>query len=173
MSNHKIALVPLATGYFQSPDLFSRGRKADTGLFAESLIYYDSVYVHVDNPEQFASFISLLIQQGLSYEKLIELVDEGVIRFFNTVMISPFMGTDHPKIITSLYSIQEQAMLEPNYFSKRYLEFEGLKNSFGGLNSFDSKTFNKFCELAEKTAITFSGDNIGDDVIDNALQRLF
>ena len=127
MSNHKIALVPLATGYFQSPELLAKGRKADTGLFAESLIYYDSVYVHVDNPEQFTNFISLLIQQGLSYEKLIELVEEGTIRFFNTVLIMPFMGTGHPEIITSLYSIQEQAMLEPNYFSKRFLEFEGLK----------------------------------------------
>lgn len=173
MSDHRIALVPLATGYFQSPELFSKGRKADTGLFAESLIYYDSVYVHVDNPEQFASFISLLIQQGLSYENLIELVDQGVVRFFNTVLVMPYMGTGHPKIITSLYSIQEQAMLEPNYFSKRYLEFEGLKNSFSGLNSFDSKTFNKFCRLAEKTAVTFSGENIGDNVIDNAYKDCF
>ncbi len=173
MSNHKTALVPLATGYFQSPELFSKGRRTDTGLFAESLIYYDSVYVHVDNPEQFANFISLLIQQGLSYEKLLELIEEGTLRFFNTVLIMPFMGTGHPKIITSLYSIQEQAMLEPNYFSKRFLEFEGLKNSFSNLKSFDSRTFNKFCELTEKTAITFSGENIGDDVIDNAYKDCF
>ncbi len=173
MSSHKIALVPLATGYFQSPELLMKGRKADTGLFAESLIYYDSVYVHVDNPEQFASFISLLIQQGLSYERLLELIEEGIVRFFNTVLIMPFMGTGHPKIITSLYSMQEQAMLEPNYFSNRFLEFEGLKNSFSELNNFNSKIFNRFCELSEKTAKTFSGENIGDDVIDNAYEDCF
>lgn len=160
MSNHKIALVPLATGYFQSPELLMKGRRTNTGLFAESLIYYDSVYVHVDNPEQFASFISLLIQQGLSYEKLLDLIEEGVVRFFNTVLIMPFMGTGHPKIITSLYSIQEQAMLEPNYFSKRFLEFEGLKNSFSDLNSFNSKNFNKFCELPKKLQLPFQAKTL-------------
>lgn len=173
MSNHKIALVPLATGYFQSPELLMKGRRADTGLFAESLIYYDSVYVHVDNPEQFASFISLLIQQGLTYETLFELIEEGVIRFFNTVLIMPFMGTGHPKIITSLYSMQEQAMIEPNYFAKRFLEFEGLKSIFSDLSNFNQKSFDKFCEVAEKTAVTFSSENIGDDVIDNAYEDCF
>src|SRR5215213_8408530 len=92
MSNHKIALVPLASGYLQSPELLAGGRKTDTGTLAESLIYYDSVYVHVDNPEQFASLISLLVQQGLSYDSLNELVEEGTLRFFNTVLAMPFMG---------------------------------------------------------------------------------
>lgn len=81
MSNHKAALVPLATGYLQSPELLARGRKTDKGIFAESLIYHDSVYVHVDNPEQFADFISLLIQQGLSYDLLNELLEEGSLKF--------------------------------------------------------------------------------------------
>ena len=168
MSLHKTAFVPLATGYFQSPELLLNGRKADTGLFAESLIYYDSVYVHVDNPEQFANFISLLIQQGLSYEKLIEIIEDGTLRFFGTVMIMPFLGTGNPKIVTSLYSIQEEAIYEPNYFSKRFLDFEGLRDSFSSLTDFDSKTFEKFYEVAQKASTIFSGNDIGDDVIDNA-----
>ena len=122
MSNHKVASVPLASGYVQSPELLIRGRKANTGIFAESLLYYDSVYVHVDNPRQFADFISLLIQQGLTYESLNELIEEGSLRFFNTVLVLPFMGhglgNGQRSIVSGLYAIQEKAMLEPNYFTE-------------------------------------------------------
>lgn len=170
MSNHNIALVPLASGYHQSPELLAGGRKTDTGTLAESLVYYDSVYVHVDNPEQFASLISLLVQQGLSYDSLNELVEEGTLRFFNTVLAMPFMGHGiGPRtIVTGFYTIQEQAMTEPGYFARRYLEFEGLRDSFSTLGGLDKKTFNKFCQLAENTAVTFSHEDIGQDIADNA-----
>jgi hypothetical protein len=172
MSKHNIALVPLASGYMQSPELMVRGRKADTGIFAESLLYYDSVYVHVDNPEQFTEFISLLIQQGLSYELLNELIEEGTLRFFNTVLIMPFMGhglgDGRRSIVSGFYAVQEKAMLEPKYFTKRFLQFDGLKRSFSSLSSFNKKAFDKFCQHAEETALTFSAENIGDDLVDNA-----
>jgi hypothetical protein len=174
MSNHKIALVPLASGYMQSPELLARGRKADTGIFAESLLYYDSVYVHVDNPEQFTDFISLLIQQGLTYESLNELVEEGTLRFFNTVLVLPFMGyglgDNRRGIVSGLYAIQEKAMLEPNYFTERFLKFDGLQSSFSALSTFDKKSFDKFCERAQETALSFSAEDIGDDLVDNALE---
>jgi hypothetical protein len=158
----------------QSPELLARGRKADTGIFAESLIYYDSVYVHVDNPEQFTDFISLLIQQGLTYELLNELIEEGTLRFFNTVLVLPFMGhgfgDGRRSIVSGLYAIQEKAMLEPDYFTERFLKFEGLKGSFSSLTTFDKQAFERFCELAQNTALGFSGDEIGADLVDNALE---
>jgi hypothetical protein len=148
----------------------ARGRKADTGIFAESLIYYDSVYVHVDNPEQFAGFISLLVQQGLSYEALNELVEEGALRFLNTVMAMPFMGHGlGPRtIVSGFYTIQEKAMDDPGYFTKRFLEFAGLRNSFSNLGGLNQQAFDKFCQLAEKTAVTFSHDDIGQSIADDA-----
>lgn len=174
MSNHKIALVPLSTGYHQSPELLWKGRKADTGIFAESLIYYDSVYVHVDNPEQFADFISLLVQQGLSYEALCELVEEGTLRFFNTALMAPFMGhgfePGRRTIVSSFYMLESEAMKEPDYFAKRFLEFDGLRNSFGGLGGLDAKAFDRFCSAAEKTAVTLSVGDVGDGVVDNAYE---
>ncbi len=173
MSNHKIALVPLASGYMQSPELLLRGRKADTGIFAEALLYYDSVYVHVDNPEQFTAFISLLIQQGLTYESLNELIEEGTLRFFNTVLVMPFMGyglgDSQRSIVSGLYAIQEKGMLEPNYFTERFLKFEGLQSSFSSLTAFDKKSFDKFCEHSQDTALSFSADDVGKDLVDNAL----
>ena len=173
MSDHKIALVPLASGYMQSPELLARGRKADTGMFAESLLYYDSVYVHADNPEQFTDFVSLLIQQGLTYESLNELIEEGTLRFFNTVLVMPFMGhglgDSRRSIVSGLYAIQEEAMLKPNYFTERFLNFDGLQRSFGGLTTFDKRAFDKFCEHAQETALTFSADEVGSDLVGNAL----
>jgi hypothetical protein len=46
ISDSSVALVPVASGYFQSPELFARGRTVDTGLLAEALIFYDRVLVH-------------------------------------------------------------------------------------------------------------------------------
>lgn len=168
MSNHKIALVPLSTGYFQSPELLSKGVRTDLGLFAEALIYYDSVYVHVDNPEQFADFINRLIKHGLSYKKLLELTDDGTLRFFNTGLIMPYMGTGNPDIITSLYFIRESGMDKPGYFAKRYLEFGGLRSKF--LNSLD---FEKFCQNTEKTAVSFIDEELGGDSVKNAYNDFF
>lgn len=44
-TDHGIALVPLGAGYHQSPDVLAQGRAVDTGLLAESLIYYDRVLI--------------------------------------------------------------------------------------------------------------------------------
>jgi transcriptional regulator with XRE-family HTH domain len=168
LASHKSALVPLATGYFQSPELFVKGQVADTGLLAESLIYYDVVYAHVDNPEQFAGLISLLIQQGLSYEKLTELVEEGVLRFYNTVWIMPFMGYGRNDMVSSLWAIREEAMNQPDYFSKKFLEFQGLKSSFSTFSNFNKKYFDRFRKAAEKTAISLTNEDVTAGVINNA-----
>jgi hypothetical protein len=168
MSDHKTTLAPIATGYFQSPELFVKGQVADTGLLAESLIYYDVVYAHVDNPEHFAGLISLLIQQGLSYEKLIELVEEGILRFYSTVWIMPYMGFGRNDMVSSLWAIREEAMNKPDYFSKRFLGFDGLKSSFSTLSNFNKKFFEKFCNAAKKTAISLTDEEITTGIIDNA-----
>lgn len=57
MSNHQYAIVPLETWAFSSPDLHISGKKIDVGLFAESLIYYDSVYIVPGNPHFFSLFL--------------------------------------------------------------------------------------------------------------------
>lgn len=172
MSNHELALVPLASGYFQSPELLGAGRKADVGIFAESLIYYDSVYVHMDNPEQFAYFIGMLIQQGLSFEALNALIEEGTLRFYKTATVHPVMGCGiGPRtIVTSFQAIQEQAMLAPDYFAKKFLKFEGLQAELRNLKGFNQNVFNKFRQLAEGNSITLSYEEVGEDIVDNAYE---
>jgi hypothetical protein len=83
MSDHSVAFVPLGVGYHQSMDVFARGRAIDTGLLAESLIYYDRILLHVDNPVQFSQLISLLIQQGLSVADIAALFRDEVFGIFN------------------------------------------------------------------------------------------
>src|ERR1051326_5921947 len=133
MSDHSVAFVPLGSGYHQSMDVFARGRAIDTGLLAESLIYYDRILLHVDNPVQFSQLISLLIQQGLSVANIAALFRDEVFGIFN------FAFTTHPYVdfvspesikIHGLYNIQDPTMQVPNSFSKRFLEFGPQRSIF-------------------------------------------
>ena len=176
MSNHKIALVPLATSEQQTPELFYKGRKADTGLFAESLIYYDTVYVHFDNGEQFASFISLLIQQGLTYKQLIELVEEGTLKFFKTVTAHPVMTRDpftneiRHDIVIQFVAIEEEAIRNPDYFEKAFLDTPHLRDSFSNLSYLNQSDFDKFCEVAKVNSLTFDNQLVSSGLVDNAYE---
>lgn len=125
-SDHSVALVPVASGYFQSPELFSRGRAVDTGLLAEALIFYDRVLVHVDNPHQFADLVSWLTQQGLKRSDLLRLLRDGSIQFYNYAFTTNPYVEPANGFIYGLYNIQDQLMVSPNSFAKRFLEFEKL-----------------------------------------------
>ena len=174
MSDHRAVLVPLATGNHASPVLFERGIAADTGLFAEALLYYDEVTVTVDNGIQFAAFISRLIQQGLSYEHLIALVEDGSLRFLKTVTTHPFCvndaitGQPRSDIITQFISIQESAIYEPNYFDKIALDTEQLRDAFSDLAGLKQGLYDRFCEAASKSSTILNGEEVGDGVVYNA-----
>lgn len=83
MSDHTLAFVPLGAGYVQSMDLFARGRRVDTGLLAEALIYFDRLLINVENPDQFSQLFSLLIQQGLSVADIIALFHDGTFNVYD------------------------------------------------------------------------------------------
>lgn len=127
--DHGLALVPLGVGYHQSPDVLARGRSVDTGLLAESLIYYDRVLITVDNPVRFCDLISLLVQQGLPASDLIALFRDGTLQVLN------FAFTTNPYVefresglhIHGLYNIQDQQMLRANSFVERFLIGEAAR----------------------------------------------
>ena len=163
MTERSLALVPVASGYFQSPELFARGRTVDTGLLAEALVFYDQVLIHVDNPHQFADLISWLVQQGLSQRDLLRLIREGSLQIYN------YAFTTNPHVepangfIYDLWNIQDQVMIEPNSFGKRFLGFEGLRNSFG-----TSKQYERFCAAVEGKVVEVKADEIGSEGIMNS-----
>lgn len=123
MSDHTLAFVPLSAGYVQSMDLFARGRKVDTGLLAEALIYFDRLLINVENPDQFSQLFSLLIQQGLSVADIIALFDDGTFNVYD------FAFTTHPYVtfqqarsihINDLVHVQDPIMVEQNSFPKSW-----------------------------------------------------
>ena len=180
MSDHKTALVPIATSEHSSPALFQRGIATDTGLFAESLIYYDTVHVHYGNAIKFAAFISRLVQQGLSYEQLITLLNDGAIRFFTAFTAHPVCVrdafTDNPRsdIITQFVAIQESSLKDPDYFEKKVLDTRELRSAFGGLNDEDklgtneTRLYERFCAAANSHSITYDADVMGSGIVNNA-----
>ncbi|HBB89499.1 MAG TPA: hypothetical protein DC047_17990 [Blastocatellia bacterium] len=166
MSNHDVTFVPLATGYHQSMDLFAAGRSVDTGLLAEALIYYDRVLIHVDNPVQFSQLIALLMQQGLSAANITALFRAGVLGVYNFAFTTnPYVDFISPDSVQihGLYNIQDQTMLEPNSFFKRFLEFEPLRQSFE-----NSAQFDRFVASLEGRVIEVKADDIAGTAIDNA-----
>lgn len=170
MADHSITLAPVATGFFQSPDQKVKGRTVDVGLLAEALVYYDSIYVHVDNHEQFADLISLLIQHGLTYDQLCQFVEDGILRFFVTVWMAPVMGFGRHDMVSGLYGLREEAMNDRNYFANKFLESEGLRSSFTEFGDFKKSYFDRFCNSVEKTTVSFTNDEICDGVIENAYE---
>lgn len=167
MSDHSLAFVPLGTGYVQSTDLLARGRPVDTGLLAEALVYYDRVLINVDNPEQFSALISWLIQQGLSIGNIIGLFRDGVFSVYDFAFhTNPFVDF-HPDgiAIHGLYNLQGPAMVKPNSFVERYVEFESL------VKVFDSRAdYNDFATALEDRVIEVKADEIGGSAIENAYQ---
>lgn len=174
MTGHNTALVPLATSIYQSPELHKNNIVADTGLFAESLIYYESALVQTGTPQQFASFISRLIQQGLSYNQLIDLIDEGALRFFNTITIHPFVSrnllTDAPmaSVIKNLVPIQESSEKLRLLFETQYLNTDDLRNSFSDLSNFNEHDYDRFCRSAKNASLVVDGEEIDAGLIDAA-----
>lgn len=141
MSNRSQAFVPVASGYFQSPELFARGRTVDTGLLAEALVFYDQILVQVDNPHQFADLISWLIQQGLTHADLLRLIRQDALKFYNYAFTTNPHVEPSNGFIYGLWNIQDQTMIKPNSFAERFLNFEGLRNSFSTLRQYE-----RFCE---------------------------
>jgi hypothetical protein len=167
LTDHGLALVPLGAGYHQSPDVLAQGRSVDTGLLAESLIYYDRVLINVDNPVRFADLISLLVQQGLSTADIIALIRDGTLQVLHFAFTTnPYVEFREDRLsIHGLYNFQDNQLLKPNSFFERFLGFERLKTCFS-----DRSDFDEFCRVLEGRVIEIKADDIGSAAIDNAYQ---
>lgn len=160
MSDHSSALVPADTSPFSSPELIEQDRSVDIGLVAEALIYYEHVLVSVTNKHQFADLISWLIQQGLSFPKLIDLIREGTLQIYNYAFYTlPFV---HDEVI-ELWNIQDPIMEKPNSFAERFLDSEDLRRCFS-----DTRQMAEFCEALNGRVIEVKASEFGSAGIDNA-----
>lgn len=166
MSDHSLAFVPLGTGYVQSTDLFARGRRVDTGLLAEALIYFDRLLINVETPDQFSQLISWLIQQGLPVEDIIALFRDGVFNVYDFAFTTnPFVTFQQPQNIQihDLVHFQDPIMAEPNSFTKRYLEYGPLRTCFDRNSQFEH-----FAKAVGEHVIEVKAEDVGAGPIKNA-----
>ncbi len=117
MSKHTSAIVPLETWAFSSPELFTKGKEIDIGLFAESLIYYDTVYVEPGNPHFFSLFLKWFHDQG-KLEEFRQLMNDGIIKIY----FHSFMTTAIEKDgVYSIWNVQDEEQAKRNVFESRFL----------------------------------------------------
>lgn len=126
MSGNNSVLVPLESWAYASPELIGVGKIIDIGLFAESLIYYDSVIVNPSNQLQLAEFISWFINNG-TLNDFYMLLKEGTLKIYEHSFISTAIKNDGQY---SLWNIQDQLQEEPNSFEKRYLYHKSIEKLF-------------------------------------------
>ncbi|MEO6390661.1 MAG: hypothetical protein ABIP75_02345, partial [Pyrinomonadaceae bacterium] len=126
-------------------------------------------FVYVDNPVLFAEFISLLIQQGLSFDQLVELTESGAVRFVTSVYLNPFMVNKYALgVVARFVAIQEDKSWEPEYFGNKFLSSEELAGLFSSLPSTGRLAFKRFCVAAERYAVHIPASEVAAPVVNNA-----
>ncbi len=114
---HSSAIIPLETWAFSSPQLYVAGREIDIGLFCESLIYYETVYITPGNPHLFACFLKWFSDQG-KLEELRALVAAGIVKVYDYAFISTAIQKDG---LYTIWNIQDEKQAAGSTFEQRYL----------------------------------------------------
>jgi len=120
MSDHSTVLVPIESWSYNSPSLLANGHLIDIGLFAEALIYYDSVIVNVGSPAHFQAFLNWFVSQG-KYADFIALVNDGVIKIYDYSFTSTAICKDGEY---SIWNVQSELEAQPDTFEQRFLHNE-------------------------------------------------
>ena len=171
MSNHESAVVHVATSAYQSPELFHSKVVSDVGLFAESLLYYESVFVDATSPDHFVAFTKGLVDRGFSYADLISLTEAKLIRFVYGVTVNPYVDRNKitnepdPRIINGFYAIAEDGRQHPGYFAKKFLDTDSLRSAFTDGKSLLTKEYDRFCRVANDSAKVLDTDPMADGVV--------
>ncbi|TGL25380.1 hypothetical protein EHQ42_01875 [Leptospira levettii] len=157
---HEITLVPIETWAYYSPELRSKGIIADIGIFAEALLYYETVYIIPGYPECFNQFISWFQKQN-ALDYLLSLLNEGVIRIYDYEFLSTAIEKNGEY---SLWNVQGEDQKNSNVFEKRYLYNKEIEKILPSKTRFRSK----FYEAFRKNTIEVKSDAFGAS-INNAI----
>ncbi|MDR7090883.1 hypothetical protein [Cellvibrio fibrivorans] len=126
MTKNSCTLVPIESWAYASPELISSGQTIDIGLFAEALIYYDTVYVNPSNQPQLAAFINWFIKQG-ALNDFYMLLKEGCVKFYEYSFASSAIEKNGEY---SIYNIQDVFQVEKDSFEKRFLYSDSIEALF-------------------------------------------
>lgn len=159
MSDHQSTIVPLETWAFSSPELHISGKEIDIGLFAEALVYYDSVYVVPGNPHFFSLFLKWFSDQG-KLDDFLTLVRDGVIKIYDY----SFMTTAIEKNGTySIWNLQDDKQGKENVFEQRFLYNSEVEKILPA----KSRHRKHFYEAFRKNVVEAKADSFGE-AIENA-----
>lgn len=117
MTDHKKVIVPLESWCYASPHLRFNGRSIDIGLFAEALIYYDTVFVNLTNQLQFAEFLQWFERQN-RLSDLMSLIEDGTIKIYDYSFATTAILKDDSYTI---WNVQDEMQAKPGTFEQRYL----------------------------------------------------
>jgi hypothetical protein len=122
MSNHNKALIPLESWSYQSPEIRYSGKTLDLGLFAEGLIYYDIIMLHITNQPQLAEFINWFQRQN-KFSELISLFDDKTIQLYDYSFSSAAILHDGKYTI---FNIHDERQNRKNSFEERFLYHKSI-----------------------------------------------
>jgi len=129
MSSHTTALVPIEAWCYSSPDLRLRGRHIDVGLFAEALIYYDTLLLNVSNPVQLAQLLEWLEAQD-QLPVFLALVREGAVILYDYSFFTA--AIESPQGSYSVWNVQDPVQAEQNTFAQRFLYGREIEQAIKG-----------------------------------------
>ena len=118
ISDHKSALIPLESWAYNSPELKANGVDIDVGLFAESLIYYDSVLLNVTTQPHLADFIGWVDAQQ-SIDDLLALLENGEVSLYDYSFASAAVKTGDTY---TMLNLQDEIQAEPGTFQARFID---------------------------------------------------
>ena len=125
MSDHALALVPIESWAYASPELLRAGRSIDVGLLAEALIYYDKILVNFSNQPQLAELITWFLQRDC-FPELLALISDGTIGIYEYSFASTAVWSQDRQLYI-LMNIQNERQKEPNTFEERFLYHESVQ----------------------------------------------
>jgi hypothetical protein len=110
---------------YQSPDVARTGRKADVGLLAEALAFYDQVFVGFHNPDQFCALIRWFQAARATSELAALVADRTITPYYYAFHTLPAEKDS----VWSLWNVQDEEARDNAVFTKRILESQLLRET--------------------------------------------
>lgn len=163
MSNHSKVFVLLEAWTYNSPQIKFLGKEIDIGLFAESLIYYDEIYINFTSVNQFNEFLVWFKNQNL-INSLIKLFKDGILKIYYYPFETSAYFINEKKFYTIRNTIwvNNPKTLEFDSFEKKYLYTKEVKEITG-----DKKTRSSLLKEIRNNLIV-ANSNDYNDIIENA-----
>jgi len=151
-------LVPVNTWYGNAPELAKKGIDADIGAVAESLIYYDTVLINVEDKYQFHSILEWFKETDSPDSLLKMMINGDILFYYYDFYVNPIYDPQTDSF--SLMNIQEPIQNRLHHFRQRVV---GSVSRYFNTH----KKRMRFLDALEDSVIVVTADKFGT-YIENA-----